>query len=281
LEFVITILVLAVLLFCGLLLLLRPAGDAGQRMAPFCGHRYAHRGLHDAAAGIPENSLPAMRRAVEAGYGIELDLHLTTDGRLVVFHDDKLDRICGVSGRVDEKDWAELSSYRLLGTEERMPLFSEVLEIVGGKIPLIIEVKYQKNYAELCAAMMTMLKDYEGLYCVESFHPSPIRWMMQHHPEIPRGFLSDHYRGEGVPRRLQPAKWAAQELLFNWGIRPHFIAYHHAEAPKTLPFALCRRIWHAPCVAWTCRSEAEDAAAWQNFDAVIFEHYSPAPHREA
>lgn len=141
----ILLLVLAVL-FLLLLLLLRPDPSARKKMAPFVGRRYAHRGLHCAQDGIPENSLPAFRRAVEAGYGIELDLHLTTDGQLVVFHDDTLDRVCGVTGRVDEKSYAELQQLRLLGTEERIPLFSEVLDIVAGKIPMIVEVKYQKNY---------------------------------------------------------------------------------------------------------------------------------------
>lgn len=98
------------------------------------GRRYAHRGLHCAQDGIPENSLPAFRRAVEAGYGIELDLHLTTDGRLVVFHDDTLDRVCGVTGRV-VKNLRRIAQLRLLGTEERSPSFSEVLDIVAGKSP--------------------------------------------------------------------------------------------------------------------------------------------------
>ena len=153
----ILLLVLAVL-FLLLLLLLRPDPSARKKMAPFVGRRYAHRGLHCAQDGIPENSLPAFRRAVEAGYGIELDLHLTTDGQLVVFHDDTLDRVCGVTGRVDEKSYAELQQLRLLGTEERIPLFSEVLDIVAGKIPMIVEVKYQKNYPALCEKMMSQLR---------------------------------------------------------------------------------------------------------------------------
>ena len=186
----ILLLVLAVL-FLLLLLLLRPDPSARKKMAPFVGRRYAHRGLHCAQDGIPENSLPAFRRAVEAGYGIELDLHLTTDGQLVVFHDDTLDRVCGVTGRVDEKSYAELQQLRLLGTEERIPLFSEVLDIVAGKIPMIVEVKYQKNYPALCEKMMSQLRDYTGLYCVESFHPQVILWMKNHAPAVARGLLSD------------------------------------------------------------------------------------------
>ena len=126
-KIVLIILLVIALLFLLLLLLLRPDGAAKKKMAPFVGRRYAHRGLHCVEDGIPENSLPAFRRAVEAGYGIELDLHLTTDGQLVVFHDDTLDRVCGVSGRVDESSYPELQQLRLSGTEETIPLFSQVL----------------------------------------------------------------------------------------------------------------------------------------------------------
>lgn len=149
-KIVLIILIILAVLLLLLLLLLRPDPAARRKMERFSGRRYAHRGLHCAAEGVPENSLPAFRRAVEAGYGIELDLHLTTDGRLAVFHDDTLDRVCGVSGRVEEKSYEELRQLRLLGTEEYIPLFEEVLEIVAGRIPMIIEVKYQKNYVALC-----------------------------------------------------------------------------------------------------------------------------------
>lgn len=274
----ILLLVLAVL-FLLLLLLLRPDPSARKKMAPFVGRRYAHRGLHCAQDGIPENSLPAFRRAVEAGYGIELDLHLTTDGRLVVFHDDTLDRVCGVTGRVDEKSYAELQQLRLLGTEERIPLFSEVLDIVAGKIPMIVEVKYQKNYPALCEKMMSQLRDYTGLYCVESFHPQVILWMKNHAPTVARGLLSDRYtEGEGNMTRLTPATWASQQLLFNWLTAPDFIAYNYLTAPRTRTLSLIRKVWHAPCVAWTVRDESKEPLALARFDAVIFERYRPATY---
>ena len=274
----ILLLVLAVL-FLLLLLLLRPDPSARKKMAPFVGRRYAHRGLHCAQDGIPENSLPAFRRAVEAGYGIELDLHLTTDGRLVVFHDDTLDRVCGVTGRVDEKSYAELQQLRLLGTEERIPLFSEVLDIVAGKIPMIVEVKYQKNYPALCEKMMSMLRDYTGLYCVESFHPQVILWMRKHASAVARGLLSDRYtEGEGNMTRLTPATWASQQLLFNWLTAPDFIAYNYLTAPRTRTLSLIRKVWHAPCVAWTVREESKEPLALARFDAVIFERYRPATY---
>lgn len=258
------------------LLMLRPEPAAPKKMSRFCGRRYAHRGLHCIEEGVPENSLTAFRRAVEAGYGIELDLHLTTDGRLAVFHDDTLDRICGVSGRVAEKSYEELRRLRLSGTEEYIPLFEEVLQIVGGKIPMIIEVKYQKNYAALCQKMMEQLADYTGEYCVESFHPQVIIWLKKHAPAVTRGLLADRYvEGEGGMKRNSLGTWASQELLFNWLAQPDFIAYNYLTAPRTLPLAVTRRVWHTPCVAWTVRDEKKEPLALQRFDAVIFERYRP------
>lgn len=276
-KIVLIVLLVLVVLLLLLLLALRPNPAAREKMARFMGRRYAHRGLHCAAEGIPENSLPAFRRAVEAGYGIELDLHLTTDGQLVVFHDDTLDRVCGVSGRVDEKSWPELQQLRLLGTGERMPLFSEVLSIVAGKIPMIIEVKYQKNYAALCEAMMAMLQHYTGEYCVESFHPFVILWMKKNAPSITRGLLADRYvEGEGGMQHNSLGTWGSQELLFNWLVKPDFIAYNYLTAPRTRTLSLTRRVWHTPCVAWTVRQEEKEPLALERFDSIIFESYRPA-----
>ena len=254
-KIVLIILIILAVLLLLLLLLLRPDPAARRKMERFSGRRYAHRGLHCAAEGVPENSLPAFRRAVEAGYGIELDLHLTTDGRLVVFHDDTLDRVCGVSGRVEEKSYEELRQLRLLGTEEYIPLFEEVLEIIAGRIPMIIEVKYQKNYAALCEKMMELLSAYTGEYCVESFHPLVIIWMKKNAPAVARGLLADRYvEGEGDIKRNSFGTWGSQELLFNWLAQPDFIAYNYLTAPRTRTLSITRKVWHTPALHGRCGS---------------------------
>ena len=154
-----------------------------------------------------------------------------------------------------------------------------MLEIVGGRIPLIIEVKYQKNYAALCAAMMEELKDYAGEYCVESFHPLVIRWMQKNHPEIARGLLADRYvTGETGMRHNSLPTWLSQEILYNWLLKPDFIAYNYLTAEKTHLLALSRRLWHTPCVAWTVRQQEKEPLALARFDAVIFEGYRPETH---
>ena len=125
---------------------------------------------------------------------------------------------------------------------------------------------------------MSQLRDYTGLYCVESFHPQVILWMKNHAPAVARGLLSDRYtEGEGNMTRLTPATWASQQLLFNWLTAPDFIAYNYLTAPRTRTLSLIRKVWHAPCVAWTVRDESKEPMALARFDAVIFERYRPAP----
>ena len=118
-----------------------PATSRRQECLKFAEWNYAHRGLWNAAEGVPENSLPAFARAAEQGYAIELDIQITKDGRIVVFHDDTLDRVCGVHGRVDEFTFEELRGMRLCGTQETIPLLTEVFEVMGGRTPMIIELK--------------------------------------------------------------------------------------------------------------------------------------------
>ena len=125
--------------------LIFPGKASPEAKAPFAGRAFAHRGLYEPDQSVPENSLRAFRRAVEAGYGAELDVQMTKDGQVVVFHDDDLKRGCGVDGRICDMTLAELEELRLFGSEERIPLFSEVLEIFGGKQPLIIKLKYTPN----------------------------------------------------------------------------------------------------------------------------------------
>lgn len=135
--------------------------------------RYAHRGLHDNNGGVPENSLAAFRLAAENGFGAELDVHLTADGQLAVIHDSDLQRVCGQEGKVEELTYEALSQYRLLGTEERIPLLSEVLSLFAGVAPLIVELKpIRGNEPELAEKTCALLDTFPDLsYCLESFDP--------------------------------------------------------------------------------------------------------------
>ena len=129
---------IAVVLFLAVWIYLIMPRTGRERRAPFTGRAFAHRGLYEADQSVPENSLPAFCRAVEAGYGAELDVQMTKDGEVVVFHDDDLKRGCGIDGRICDMTLEEVRALRLFGTDEQIPLFADVLEIFDGKQPLIV-----------------------------------------------------------------------------------------------------------------------------------------------
>lgn len=240
--------------------------------------RYAHRGLHDSAQGIPENSLAAFRRAVEYGFGAELDVHLTADGRLAVIHDGSLLRTAGADLPVWQLTAAELEGYRLEGTDEPIPLLEEVLPLFAGRTPLIVELKVDGgNTDALCAATCALLDQYPDLdYCIESFHPQAVRWLARHRPHICRGQLSQHFGGEDGTGLGPLADFAMTHLLSDFLTVPDFIAYDHS-CRTTPSLALARRLWQVREVSWTVRSPQALAQCEADGRLVIFEGFLPVP----
>ena len=189
------------LLLCGGLWVMATGGRRNHpKWAVFRRFRYAHRGLHDREAGIPENSLPAFRRALERGYGVELDVHLTGDGRLAVIHDKNLKRTAGVDAEVSGLSAAELKTFRLEGTGETIPLLEEVLPMFQGGPPLLVELKADYyDVSELVETAVNTLDQFRVNYCIESFHPGVVRWLRLHRPDVCRGQLSqDFWRLRGA-----------------------------------------------------------------------------------
>lgn len=241
-------------------------------LGKLAGHDYAHRGLWNSER--PENSLPAFCAAVEAGFGIELDVHLTTDNVLVVFHDDTLDRMCGVSGRPENCSLAQLRQLRLNGTDETIPTFDEVLDVVGGRVPLIVEIKADKRLNELCAHTWQRLQAYDGPFCVESFHPLAVRWFRKHAPQVIRGQLAyglGFRRREG--KKITVLDVFLASLMGNVFGRPDFIAYDEGS-DQNLPMGLMRRL-RPTLVAWTVRSPERMAQLRASYDLQIFEGFLP------
>ena len=248
--------------------LLAPGQAAESKKAPFLGRNFAHRGLHSEDQSVPENSLKAFELAAEAGYGMELDVQLSKDGYVVVFHDDTLDRACGVAARVDELDLDELKKLSLFGTAERIPLFSEVLELVGGRVPLIVELKNGPRNEELCEKTWALLRTNPGAFCIESFNPFIVAWFRFHAPTVLRGQLAqlpeEYVRGG---RKLSEGLVLGNTLL-NVAARPHFIAYRIGG--KTMAVRLAEALG-AMSFGWTSHSRESEKGR----DAVIFEYYRP------
>ncbi|MDY3985512.1 glycerophosphodiester phosphodiesterase family protein [Dysosmobacter sp.] len=251
----------------------------GRKNAPgwekFRGVRFAHRGLH--GPGVPENSLAAFRRAAAAGYGAELDVRLTKDGRLAVIHDSDLTRMCGRSGFVEELTAAELSAYRLAGSGEGVPFLEQVLPLFEGKKSLIVELKTARgNHAALAAAAVECLDRFQTDCCVESFDPRCLVWLRRHRPEILRGQLTRNFLKEGTGRSLWQCL-ALTTLLCNWKTRPDFVACRFEDRRGCAP-ALWRW-WGGKLAYWTIRSprdlrETERAGALPIFEGFVPEEES-------
>ena len=255
------------------LALILPARSRKEQRAPFSGRTFAHRGLFSKDQSVPENSIPAFQAAVAAGYGVELDVQLTRDKQVVVFHDDDLKRACGVDARVDAYSFEELQALSLFGTQQKIPLFTDVLATIDGKIPMIVELKSGGDWKTLCPMTLALLTAYKGDYCVESFHPMLVRWFYLHAPQILRGQLSEAYR---YSKNYAPhyQSFMMSRLLTNILTHPQFIAYR--IGPKCLSVRICEAMG-AMRVAWTARPTDDHAKLTKRNDAIIFEHYRPEP----
>ena len=250
-------------------------------ITPLMGYDYAHRGLWNTndpgEQNRPENSLAAFRAAVDKGYGIELDVHRTKDGALVVHHDDSLKRMTGVDIRIADSTLADVRACKLPNGEP-IPTYDEVLDVVAGRIPMVVEVKVEQgNHAELCRAVNERMQRYTGPWCLESFSPSAVKWFRLNAPEVIRGQLAFDHAGQGKTAFLFLRNLGIATMLQNWYARPDFIAFE-AKSVKwhSLPIHLLRLMkpWF---VAWTVRSQADMDKYRKNWDLQIFERFEAQP----
>ena len=232
----------------------------------------AHRGLFKNPE-IPENSLPAFANAVKEGYGIELDVQLTADNKLVIFHDDTLKRMCGDERLLRDLDFSELKKMRLLGGKEQIPLFTEVLDLINGKVPLVVEIKPEGRYRETVKRAVSVLKKYKGIYCIESFNPFVLVWLKKHHPEILRGQLSTDFKKDG-DEHPHPLQFILSNMFFNFLARPDFIAFNHKHSGR-LSFQICTKLFKSLNAAWTVQSEKDLKNARKYFEFFIFDSFTP------
>ena len=262
------------LVFFGIyLILIAPSllKERRARMRKFAEVRYAHRGLHDGTRA--ENSMSAFKAAVDAGYGIELDVRLSSDGELVVFHDNTLERMTESEGRVDSYTAKELSEIRLLNTDDHVPTFREVLELVDGKVPLVVEMKEEAGKTCVAEKTAEILAEYKGPYVVESFNPLSLAHLKRIMPDTLRGVLSETFTKNKEHKDLLHLLLSC--LTFNIACRPDFVAFNVRDR-KNAALRLVRSIFGVTTVAWTVRSaEQEKIAKKSGFDAVIFEGYIP------
>jgi len=238
------------------------SGKTGARAGWIAGRTFAHRGLH--GVGSPENSPAAFAAAIERGFGIECDIQLSADGEAMVFHDWELDRLTGESGPVRSRRAAELGAIRLDGGVDTIPTLAQIVTLVAGRVPLMIEVKSRREtrIGPVCIAVNRALADYRGAHAVMSFDPRVAHWFYRHAPGIQRGLVvtEEDSKGRWGDLRRSAALWHA---------RADFLAYDVRDLPSR--FAGRQRARGLPVATWTVRSPELRERAAQYADAPIAE----------
>ncbi len=232
-----------------------------KRVARLAGAPFAHRGLH--GRGRVENSRAAFEAAVAKGHGVELDVQASGDGFPFVFHDYDLDRLTDATGKVAARSAAELRAIRLRGSDETIPELCEVLDIIGSKVPLLIEVKAPDgNVAPLCLSVLCALEGYRGAVGVMSFNPEVSRWFAEHAPRVTRGLVVTETGRRGWRGPLE-------RRLALWRARPDFLAYDVRDLPSR--FVRRARGRGLPVFTWTVRNAKQAKTARANADQIIYE----------
>ncbi|MEX2519329.1 MAG: glycerophosphodiester phosphodiesterase family protein [Paracoccaceae bacterium] len=244
--------------------------------AAFLDAPLAHRGLHDRAGGVIENSRAAVKAAVTAGYGIEIDLQLSADGEAMVFHDDDLPRLTGESGPLSAKTAAELARAPLLGSDETIPTLAEILSLVGGRAPLLIEIKDQSRAMSAIDGALerraaALLASYAGPVALMSFNPASVAACRDAAPAIPRGrttcaFEEGEWAGLPAVRRAALARIDDLDAL---GCR--FISHQHDQLESEPVRRVKAAGAHVLC--WTIRNADQETAARRIAANITFEGY--------
>ena len=182
----------------------------------------AHRGLFNNEKGIPENSIEAFKLAVENDFAIELDVHITLDEEIVVFHDNNIKRMTGVNAIVEDCTFEYLSSLNLINTKYNIPKLKDVLDLIDGKVPLLIEIKNTRRVGKLELKLMEMLTLYNGKYIIESFNPLSLYFIRKRYPRVIIGQLASKNMEE-VSSNIK--RFILENMLLNFLVKPNFIAY--------------------------------------------------------
>lgn len=227
----------------------------------------AHRGYHNTK--FPENSLGAFGNAIENNYAIELDVRMTDDGEVIVFHDEALSRMTGKDGYIPNMKYEDMSELRLAKTDEKIPLFSEVLEFVNGRTPILIEIKNSGKIGPLEQKVIDLLADYKGDIAVQSFNPYSVEYFKKNAKHYLRGLLSCDFKGSDLPRMR---RFALKRLMLFSTAGADFIAYRFDNLPNRYVSK-----HNVPVLAWTVGSIAEYDAVKKYCHNVIFENFPADP----
>jgi glycerophosphoryl diester phosphodiesterase len=236
----------------------------------------AHRGLHDAASGVIENTAGAVRAAIAAGYGIEVDLQISADGEAMVHHDDVLGRLTEGAGRLDRLSAADLKRVPFRGSAEHMMTLGELCDLVGGRVTMLLELKSRfDGDGRLPDRVAAVLSGYGGPVAPMSFDPAQLRLLRPKAPHLPCGIIAAKYRPDPYWDRMSPwLRYGMGSLLPALTARPHFVAYGIGDLPAIGPL-FARHILGLPLLTWAVRTPAERQRAARWADQMIFEGFRP------
>ncbi|MGN0961115.1 MAG: glycerophosphodiester phosphodiesterase family protein [Christensenellales bacterium] len=227
--------------------------------------KIAHRGLHNKE--YPENSLGAFKNAIENGFAIELDVHKIADGTIIVFHDDNLKRVCNIDKLTSSITLSQLKYFKLFNTSCTIPTLKEVLDLVNGKTPLLIELKSSKLSTRIASDVYEIIKDYKGPIAIKSFNPLEVIWFRRHAPKILRGMLACYLDNTTLPKFY---RFIIRRLSLFPLTKPHFISYCFSDLPNK--YVSKRKV---PLITWTITSPKEESQALKIANNIIFEGYTP------
>ncbi len=230
----------------------------------------AHRGLHSLDQSVPENSLESFKLAIESGYSIEFDINLTKDDVVVVFHDFNLNRMFQVNQNIDELTYHDLKKYKLKN-KEHVPTLKEVLELVSGKVPILIELKPHGNVKKLCKAFMEEMENYNGKYAAFSFHPSVVYYLKKHHKDVIRGQISEYFKSDQKMSKF--AKFLMKRMSFNILTKPDFISYGIYDMPNKYLDKLKKK--GITIISYAARSQNDFDFVKTHYHNVVFEYFDP------
>lgn len=227
----------------------------------------AHRGLHNKEN--PENTLAAFKRAIDGNYGVEIDVQMTLDGVLVVFHDDDLQRLTGLTGDIREVNYDYIKDAYILGTNEKIPTFEEFLSFIDGKIPILVEIKDHKKVGIPEQKIADLLSKYKGDFAVQSFNPFIVKWFKDNKPEFIRGQLASPLTDDPYPKWKKFVNRFMLLIKYNGS---QFVSYDTDDIKRKQILRIKKRM---PIIMWTVRDPKQLDETLGYYDNYMFENFIP------
>ncbi len=238
----------------------------------------AHRGYHDASNGIIENTPTAIEKAIDKGFGIEVDVQQTSDGEALVFHDNDLDRLADAGGPVAGRTSADLVKLQMLTGSDHLWLLQDLYDLVDGRVPLVVEIKSllrRDAQADFVRRVVDQTAAYKGPACIKTFDPDMLAIAKAHNSQVLRGIVADAARpGPDYTRHSRMDRFIMRHLLHFPRTSPHFISYSVNDLPSLGP-SVMKTLFKTPIMTWTVRTPGQWEVAKRFANQIVFEGFDP------